>query len=61
MPSTKTQRIFAWGTVVLVAVVIATLFVCRHRIAAHRVLAGGKRAIANHIVTPVDLTGRYVV
>ena len=46
---------------VLVALVLVMLFVCRHRIAGHFVLAGGKRAIANHIVTPVNLTGRYVV
>jgi hypothetical protein len=58
MPWTKTQKIIAWGTVVPVALVVVTLFVGRHRIAGHFVLAGGKRAIANHIVTPVDLTER---
>jgi hypothetical protein len=61
MAWTKTQKIFTWGTVSLVALAVVTLFVCRHRIAAHRVMAGGKRDIANHIVTPVDLTARYVV
>ena len=60
MPWTKTQKTIGWGIVVLVALVVVTLFVCRHRIAGHFVLAGGKRAIANHIVTPVDLTDRYM-
>ena len=61
MPWTKTQKMIAWGTVVLVALVVVTLFVCRHRIAGHFVRVSGKRAIADHIVTPVDLTDRYVV
>jgi hypothetical protein len=51
----------AWGTVVLMASVVVTLFLCRHRIATHLVLAGGERAIAKHIVTPVDMTARYMV
>jgi hypothetical protein len=47
--------------VVLVALVVVALFVCRHRIAAHLVVADGERAIATHIVTPVDMTDRYMV
>ncbi len=60
MPMTKTQKLIAGGTVVLVASVVVTLFLCRHRIAAHLVVAGGERAIARHIVTPVDMTGKYM-
>jgi hypothetical protein len=60
MPWTKTKKLIAGGTVVLVALVAVTLFLCRHRIAAHLVVIGGERAIARHIVTPVDMTGKYV-
>jgi hypothetical protein len=61
MPWTKTQKMIAWGTVVLMALVVVTLFLCRHRIAAHLVIADGERAIAKQIVTPVDMTARYMV
>ncbi|MGA2241215.1 MAG: hypothetical protein ABSH11_04160 [Verrucomicrobiota bacterium] len=47
------------GTVVLLVLVAATVFVSRHKIANQVILAGGKRAIANHLATPVDLTGYY--
>ena len=58
---TKTQKFIAWGTVVLVSSVVVTLFLCRHRIAAHLVIASGERAIARNIVKPVDMTARYML
>ena len=60
MPWTKTKKLIAGGTVMLVALIAVTLFLCRHRIAAHLVVSGGERVIARHIVTPVDMTGRYM-
>ncbi len=60
MPWTKTQKMIAWGTVVLLASVVVTLFICRHRIARHFLLAGGERAIARQIVTPVDISDKYM-
>jgi hypothetical protein len=61
MAWTKTQKAIGWGTVVLLVLVAATVFFSRHKIANHIILARGERAIANHIVTPVDLTSHYVV
>jgi hypothetical protein len=58
---TTAKKITLSGTVVLLALVAVMLIVCRHKIAHHFVLAGGKRAIASHIVTPVDMTDRYMV
>ena len=60
MPWTKTQKLIAGATVALAASVVVTLFLCRHRIAEHFVVAGGERAIARHIVTPVDMIGKYM-
>ena len=59
MAWTKTKRAVVWGTVVLLVSVAATLFLQRHNIANRIMVADGKRAVANHIATPVDLTGNY--
>jgi hypothetical protein len=59
MAWTKTKKAIGWGTVVLLVLVAATVFVSRHKIANHIILARGERAIANHIATPVDLTSYY--
>lgn len=61
MSWTNTKKAVVWGTVVLAVSVVATLFLCRHRIARHLILAGGERAIARQIVTPVDMTAKYMV
>src|SRR5208282_6723546 len=59
MAWTKTKKAIVWGAVVLFVSVAATLFLQRHNIADSMMVAGGKRAVANHIATPVDLTGSY--
>ena len=57
---TTAKKVILAGTVVLLALVAVILIVYRHEIAHHMVLAAGRRAIASHIVTPVDMTDRYV-
>jgi hypothetical protein len=60
--TTKTKKAVIWGTVLLIVSVAATtLFLQRHKIADHMRIAGGKRAVANHIATPVDLTVNYAM
>jgi len=59
MAWTKTKTAVVWGAVVLLVSVATTLFLQRHNIADSMMVAGGKRAVANHIATPVDLTGYY--
>ena len=59
MAWTKTKKAIVWGAVVLLVSVAVTLFLQRHNIANSMMVAGGKRAVANHIATPVDLTGYY--
>lgn len=58
---TTAKKVTLSGTVVLLALVAVMLFVYRHEIAHHMVLAGGERAIAKQIVTPVDMTAKYMV
>jgi hypothetical protein len=60
MAWTKTQKAMVWGTAVVLVLAATTLFVLRHKIADQLMLAGGKRAIAKHIATPVDLTSYYL-
>jgi hypothetical protein len=45
------------GTVVLLALVAVTGIVFRHKIANQIARAGGRRAVANHTVVPLDLNG----
>ena len=59
MPWTKTKKAVVWGTVALLVSVAATLYLQRHNIADWMMVSGGKRAIARHIATPVDLTAHY--
>ena len=59
MAWTKTRKAIVWGTVGLLALAATTLFLQRHNIADWMMVSGGKRAVANHIATPVDLTGSY--
>ena len=59
MAWTKTKKAIVWGTVVLLVSVVATLFLQRHKIANRIMVAEGKRAVANHIATPFDLTSYY--
>ena len=44
-----------YGTVVLLALVIITVIVFRHKIASEFARAGGRRAMANHLAAPLDL------
>ena len=57
---TTVKKVALSGSVALLALVAVILILCRHKIANQIILAGGKRAIARHIVTPVDLTDRYI-
>ena len=59
MAWTNTKRAIVWGTVLVLVLVAAVLFLQRHKIANRIMVAGGKRAVANHIATPVDLTDNY--
>ena len=55
------KKVIVWGSVVLFVSVAATLFFQWHNIADRIMVADGKRAVANHIATPVDLTSYYTV
>jgi hypothetical protein len=59
MAWTKTKKAVVWGTVGLLVLAATTLFLQRHNIANWMMVSGGKRAVANHIATPVDLTSYY--
>jgi len=48
-----------FGIVVLLAMVVTTAIVFRHKIANQIARAGGRRAIANHLAAPLDLTGNF--
>ena len=60
MAWTNPKKAGVFGTVVLLAVVATTVIVFRHKIANQIALAGGRRAIANHMAAPLDLTGNYI-
>jgi hypothetical protein len=56
----KTTKTIVFGTVVLLALAAATLIIVfRHKIADQLTLAGGRRTIASHQATPVDMTPNY--
>ena len=60
MAWTKAKTTLAAGAIAILLVAgTATIFVCRHQITHQFTLAGGKRAIANHLATPIDLTSHY--
>ena len=55
MGRTNTKRTGVYGTVVLLALVIITVIVFRHKLASELARAGGRRAMANHLAAPLDL------
>jgi hypothetical protein len=57
MAWTNTKKAGVLGTVVLLAMVAIVL---RHKIANQIARADGRRAIANHMAAPLDLTGNYI-
>lgn len=59
MAWSKTKMAIVGGAVLVVASVATTLFLQRQNIADWMMVAGGKRAVARHIATPVNLTGHY--
>jgi hypothetical protein len=59
MAWTKTKKAVVWGTVGLLVLAATMLFLQRHNIADWMMVSGGKRAVAKHIATPVDLTSYY--
>lgn len=61
MASANVKRAVALSVVLLVALAAAILFLERHTIADRMMIAAGKRAIANHVAIPVDLTAHYAV
>jgi len=56
---TKTKVAVAGGIVLIVASVAIILFLERQDIADWMTINAGKRAVAKHIATPIDLTGHY--
>ncbi len=54
------KRAGVLGTAVLLALAATTVIVFRHNIANQFARAGGRRAIANHLAAPLDLTGNYI-
>ena len=60
MAWTNTKKAVVWGSVVVVlAAVGLALYLERHNIADRMMIASAKRAVAKHIVLPLDLTGQY--
>jgi len=59
MAWTKAKMAVAVAAGVLLATGTTTAIVFRHEIAYQFALAGGRRAIANHVAEPLDLTGNY--
>jgi hypothetical protein len=59
MATTRTQKAILWGTVGVLGLVAATVFVLLHKNADQLNLASGKRALAKHLATPIDLTRYY--
>jgi hypothetical protein len=59
MAWTKTKTAIVVGAGLLLASGTTTLIVFRHDIAENLTLAGGRRAIANHAATPLDLAAYY--
>ena len=56
---TKTKVAVAGGIVLIVASVAIILFLERQNISDWMTINAGKRAVAKHIATPLDLTGHY--
>ena len=44
----------------LLAMVATTVIIFRHKVTNQIALADGRRAIANHLAVPLDLTGIYI-
>jgi hypothetical protein len=59
MACTKTKTAIVVGVGLLLIAGIVTLIVFRHAIEHSLTLASGRRAIANHIAAPLDLTANY--
>ncbi len=57
MAWTNSKKAGVFGPVVLLALVATTAIVFRHKIANQIARAGGRRAVANHMAAPLDLTG----
>jgi hypothetical protein len=57
MAWTNSKKAGVFGTVVLLAMVV---IVFQHKIANQIARAEGKRAIANHLAAPLDLTANYI-
>lgn len=61
MTWTRTKKSIVWGSVVLLlAAVGLTVYLERQNITDYMVVAKAKRAVAKHIIMPVDMTGQYV-
>lgn len=60
MAWTKTKTAIVVGAGVLLATSTTTVVLFRHAIQHSLTLASGRRAIANHIAVPVDLTAYYM-
>jgi hypothetical protein len=55
----KSRKAIACGIVVLLGLIVTVLFLAWPKIANQMMIAAGKRAIAEHIATPIDLTSYY--
>jgi hypothetical protein len=62
MAWSKTKKTIVWGSAAaLVLIAAITLFLQWPGISNWMMVRGGERAVANHIATPLDLTGQYAV
>ena len=59
MALSKTKKAIVWGAVVVLALAVTILVLQWHNIANQMMVTAGERAVANHIATPLDLTGQY--
>jgi hypothetical protein len=60
MAWTNTKKAGVFGVVVLLALIATAVIIFRHKIANQIARAEGRRAIANHLAAPLDLTGNYI-
>lgn len=59
MKWTKAKTAIVSVVAMVIGGVAITLFLERHNISQNLMVAAGKRAVANHVATPIDMTASY--